>query len=357
MEKIRRFISYLLAGVIFAYIGYFLGQILLYGLPLRQFLSPEPVALATVAPSLAFGLFFTEIAVRSDPKKPKRFRQNLKRAKKSLLIALILGLISGIILGLVYLWVTTTSFEDATLRMINWLLVGLAVSLAEVGAWYELSIDVKELSRFFERLGISVIFSLLATFFAFSIFEGLRGKGDISNLKTFEDPIGYVILGVFLCLALGFLTSPSYLPALRAGAGFENIGKPTDKGKIVQLSFVGKFQDKGDDFIDEGLSIKLKISGKNRFTSQEILIGSSDNCHLKLKNAPDVLATLIVTRKETTLKANRDSFDKVYHNGRQLTDTLPQILQDNDILTFYCDDAKTDFYRFAYYNRFWDPFS
>ena len=46
-----------------------------------------------------------------------------------------------------------------------------------------------------------------------------------SALKAIEDPLGFAILGLLLGLTFGLSNSPSYMAALRAGAGFEYTGE------------------------------------------------------------------------------------------------------------------------------------
>ena len=120
------------------------------------------------------------------------------------------------------------ALEASHVRAIGWLLIGLAVGLAEGLTWRWRSVEAGDSKRFWQRLFTSTIASIVGAGVASLIFEWVRQEfGPIPDeLKPWEDLVGFSLLGGLLGVVLSFATSPSFMAALRAGAGFEYIAPP-----------------------------------------------------------------------------------------------------------------------------------
>jgi hypothetical protein len=180
--------------------------------------------------------------------------------------------------------------------------------------------------------------------------------------KAAEDPIGFSLLGLLLGLAFSITNSPSYLAALRAGAGFEYQGEKVDPieadsvsteesqiPRIKTLKFVSNSELKD---IEEGLSIQLPNQGK-------VAIGSNEEAEIYIPGISPEAAILELKQRETVLIPNSKFFKTITINGEPLRSAQKVSLKHNYILAFYSlkQDGQNEekIYRFVYYNRFLDP--
>lgn len=353
---------YILAGITSALIGWNLGQVFLTDLGLLKPF-PELVLFPCIALSLAVAMVFTEIFI-SSPTRPKLcWRITLLPISIAAGLGILAGLISGGIAQIVLL--PQIRFDTRILRIVCWLFIGTSTGIAEGVTWRWHSIEAGDKKRFWQRFKTSVIASTAASLAAALIFEILRQIGAFPPaFKGIEDPIGFSILGMLLGLAFSQSTSPSYMAALRAGAGFEytekndddelgssNIGLayPMIDKQEAKLKFVS---DSKSARIEEGLSIQLPDIGTIR-------IGSADKANIKIPGLPLHVADLEVKAREAILKPNPKFYSNIEVNGDRLTSRKDIPLKHNYVLTFYPKDEDTtdeeNFYRFVYYNRFLDP--
>jgi len=225
-----RIYFYTLAGIASALIGWNLGQFILTDQGFLKQL-PEIVLFPCIAVSLAVGMVFTEIFI-SNPTRPKL---NLRIAGFPIIVAGGLGLLAGLIAGGIseILFLPLIRVPTPIVRTLGWLLIGSSTGIAEGLTWRWRSIEAGDRKRFRKRFWTSVSGSIAASLAAALIFEMLRQllPDLMQALKGAEDPIGFSILGILLGFVFSVSTSPSYMAALRAGAGFEYTGP-----EIVKLS-------------------------------------------------------------------------------------------------------------------------
>lgn len=372
-----RIYFYLLAGIISALLGWNIGQFFLTDLGiLKQF--PEVVLFPCIAISLAIGMVINEIFI-SNPTRPKI---NFRTAKIPLLIALLLGLVFGSVAGVFsqILFLPQNNVPTPLIRTFGWLVIGVSVGLAEGLTWRLRSIEAGDSKRFWQRFKISLLGASFASLVAALLFELVRSflagiasdPETVSNLRAIEDPIGFSILGLFLGLFFSISNSPSYMVALRAGAGFEYTGENyqgyededqySDNNdsyaalqnishpyiEIPKLKFVSSQQDK----IEEGLSIQLPSQGI-------IKIGSAKKAQICIPGLPLHCADLELKPREAILYPNPRYYRTIEVNGKHLGTNNPIALKHNYLLTFHPKEQDgfnhEKFYRFVYYNRFLDP--
>ena len=358
-----RIYLYLLAGITSALLGWNLGQIFLTDLGfLQQF--PEVVLFPCIAISLASGMVLNEIFI-SNPTRPKR---SFYTARVPLLIALGLGLLAGLVAGGIsqILFLPQIPVPTPIVRSLGWLFIGSSVGLAEGLTWKWHSMEAGDSKRFWHRFKISLIGGITASLVAAVLFEFIHSCFDElpSSLKAIEDPLGFSILGLLLGLAFGLSNSPSYMVALRAGAGFEYTGENFDDDiephrshsvpnypRIV-TSVLKFISDGEEEKIEEGLSIQLPSKGK-------LIIGSSPEAHIQIPGLPHMAADLELKARQTSLIPNNRHYRSIEVNGDRLSSRRAVILKHNDLLTFHPKDQhesdEEKFYRFVYYNRFLDP--
>jgi hypothetical protein len=351
---------YILAGITSALIGWNIGQIFLTDLGLlKQF--PEVVLFPCIAASLAIGMVLTEVLISS----PTRPKLSLQIAVIPVMIAMGFGILSGLVTGGIsqIVLLPQIRFDTRILRIVCWLLIGSSIGLAEGITWRWHSIEAGDRKRYRKRLLTSLTGSIIASLSAALIFEILRQIGAFPPaFKGIEDPVGFSILGMLLGFVFSISTSPSYMAALRAGAGFEYTGpkyedfdpKANTNSKFYpridtsQLKFVS---DSEADEIEEGLSIQLPTQGKIR-------IGSSEKANIRIPGLPKHAAELEIKTREAILVPNPKFYRTIEVNGDRLGSRRKIHLRHNYLLTFYpldqnpFDDEKI--YRFVYYNRFLD---
>ena len=348
----------ILAGITSALIGWNIGQFVLSDLsqafPILQFFKQfsEIVLFPAVAASLATGLVLNEIFLSN----PTRLKANFKIAFLPVTIAAGLGILSGLIAGVLVqiLFLPQIHTPASLVRVLGWLCIGSTVGFAEGWTWRWRSIEAGNRKRFHQRLRNSIIFGSLASLAAAFLFEVIRKSfGEFpSTFAGLEDPLGFSILGALLGIAFSITSSPSYMVALRAGAGFEyteyaGLDSVSPRIETKHLKFV---TDSEAEQIEEGLSIQLPANGK-------LTIGSGPEDHIFIPGLRPAVAQLELKPRETTLIATTPLED-IAINGEALT-SRRKILKHNYVLTFYSTDAAKsygkEFFRFVYYNRFLDP--
>jgi hypothetical protein len=366
---------YILAGITSALLGWNIGQLFLSDFGLFDFLAkiglfPEIILFPCIAISLAMGCIANEIFL-SNPTRPKISWRTLP---DPLFIAFIIGIIFGLVAGGIYQIFLTPEIAvpPFIVRVCGWLIVGASVGSAEGLSWRWRSIQAGNPKYFRKRLFLSIATAIIASFIAASAFELLRKvQGTMPvTFKTYEDPLGFAILG--LCLGIAFSITnftPSYLPALRAGSGFEYSGEEYDDIGTSQTvpiqkypkidSSILKFISHPDhdiidhDIIEEGLSMELPDEAT-------IHIGSDNKAQIWLPHIPLDTASIKIKGKKAVLVPNPRVYDSIAINGRRLSDRRNIDLKHNSVLTFYTNTQDDnieipEYYRMVFYNRFFDP--
>ncbi len=363
-----RIYLYILAGITSALIGWNIGQVFLSDLGLlKRF--PEMVLFPCIAISIAVGMVINEIFI-SNPTRPKLC---LRKAIIPFFIALGLGAVLGLVSGGIsqILFIPQLKIPAPIIRVVGWLIIGISVGLTEGLTWRWETVEAGDPKRFWRRFTVSLIGASFASLVAAILFEFLRTK--LTEMPPFlqaaEDPLGFAILGLLLGLTFSLTNSPSYLVALRAGAGFEYTGdtffdeeeansqpqktiKLLPSYPVIQTNILSFVSDSEQEKIEEGLSIRLPAKGK-------ITIGSDPDSHVFIPDIPLHIADLEIQKRETFLIPNPRFFRLIALNGNRLGGSQKKItLKHNNLITFYPKDAEfttNKIYRFVYYNRFFDP--
>lgn len=364
-----RIYLYLLAGITSALIGWNIGQFFLADIGLFTQV-PEIILFPCLAISLAIGMVMNEIFI-STPTRPKL---SLKIVRIPIIIATGLGLIAGLIAGGIsqVLFLPQIPVPATVVRILSWLLIGASVGLAEGLTWWWHSMEAGDSKRFRRRLTTSIAGAMGASLTAALLFELIRlllgaisETGLSSEFRAIEDPLGFSLLGLLLGLTFSITNSPSYMAALRAGAGFEYqeqgnyfaddaplvTNEDHDSSRIdpTLLKFVSNSE---IEEIEEGLSIQLPPTGK-------ITIGSGEEDHIYLPNLKPQTATLMLEHRKTWLISDSKSYRNIEVNGSWLHSRKKILLKHNFIVTFHTlekdEFGETQIYRFVYYNRFLDP--
>lgn len=356
-----RIYLYILAGITSALIGWNIGQFILGDLGLLKSI-PEIVLYPCIAISLAIGMIMNEIFVSS----PTRPKLSLKNSFFPVLIALGLGIFTGLIAGIFsqILLLPQIPIPAFIVRIFSWVLIGGSVGFAEGYTWRWHSIEAGNKKRFKQRLKNSIVAASIASLIAALLFELIRlPLGQMpTDFKRVEEPLGIAVLGMLLGLGLSYSTSPSYLAALRVGAGFEYTGETYDSidSSIINedkpypkidnsLNFVSKAN---SDEIEEGLSIQLPETGK-------ITIGSDEDASIQIPGIPPQVADLNLQNREAFLIPDSKFFYTIKVNNEPLRSAKEISLKHNYVLTFQTLEQdelnEKKIYRFVYYNRFLDP--
>ena len=370
---------YILAGITSALLGWNIGQLFLSDFGLSTLLDKSEIPifddiilLPCIAISIAIGSVANEIFL-SNPTRPKI---SLRTLPAPLFIAFSIGILSGLIAGGIsqILLAPEIAISPFIVRVCSWLLVGVSVGFAEGLSWRWRSIQAGNPKYFRKRLFLSMITASIASLIAAIAFELLRQiQGSMpASFKSYEDPFGFAILG--LCLGIAFSITnftPSYLPALRAGSGFEYSGEEYDDIGTSQTvpiqkypkidSSILKFIIHPDhdiidhDIIEEGLSMELPDEAT-------IQIGSDNKAQIWLPHIPLDTASIKIKGKKAVLVPNPRVYDSIAINGRRLSYRRNIDLKHNHVLTFYTDAQNQDdefeapeYYRMVFYNRFFDP--
>ena len=350
---------YILAGLPSALIGLSIGQFFVEDLGLLNNTAEELIIFPCVAISLAVGLVLNEIFLST----PTRAKLNFRLAPVPLGIAAALGLVFGLLAGAIaqILFLPQLNIPAALIRTIGWLCIGSSVGFAEGFTWRWRSIEAGNKRRFYQRLKTSIIAGSAAGLVAALLFELLRavlGSG-LQSMAGIEDPIGFSILGSLLGLAFALSVSPSYMVALRAGAGFEFFDRklvPDDEvlPPAPRINNSLNFISSEIIEIEEGLSIQLPEVGKGK-------VGSASDADIYIPNIAERAAQIELRARTAIIQALDDD---IVVNGERLGAQQSAALKHNHILTFHAnlppennDDSlyRKAFYRFVYYNRFLDP--
>lgn len=377
-----RYYFYVITGITSALIGWNIGEFFATDLGLLlEAQMKEIIIFPCVAISLAMGMVLNEIFI-SNPIRPTLC---IRKALIPLLFALGLGIVFGLAGGGLYQLLFYLQQPPSLVRIFSWLFVGFCVGVAEGLSWSWYSIEAGNSKRFRQRLITSVLGACGASILAALIFEFLANLDVISPelLGQLDDPLGFSLLGILLGLTFAFTNSPSYLAALRAGAGFEfrrkmpHFGsistqliesKPAIDSSVIQ--FVGKGNKSGnpvdedglDNFLDdhfrniqEGLSIQLP--GKGR-----VNIGSENNkkAHIILPNISTYVGCIHMEGCNGKLYPSPASYETIWINGEKCDSDDPKILKHGTVIKICQVNEQGDineekFYRFVYYNRFLDP--
>ena len=367
---------YILSGITSALLGWNIGQLFLSDFGLFNLLAevgifPEIILFPCIAISLAMGSIANEIFL-SNPTRPKI---SLRTLPAPLFIAFIIGIIFGLVAGGIYqiFLAPEIAVPPFIVRICGWLIVGASVGSAEGLSWRWRSIQAGNPKYFRKRLFLSMITASIASLIAAIAFELLRQiQGSMpASFKSYEDPFGFAILG--LCLGIAFSITnftPSYLPALRAGSGFEYSGEEYDdidprrtvlsrdyprinSSLLKFISYRSQYKYDNDYKIEEGLSMELPDQGIIR-------IGSANQAQICLPHLPLHAADIRLKRKNAILFPNPRFFDTVAINGTRLSSSRNIDLKHNYVLTFYTNAQDDNIevpecYRMVFYNRFFDP--
>lgn len=376
---------YILSGITFASVGWNISQSIIDAVEwFQQF--PEIPQSVCVAASLSAGTVLTEIFLSN----PTRFKLNLRRLGSPLMTAIGLGSVIGLVAGIVSQLLLSPEIRQflfflgstPVVRTIRWMIIGIAVGIAESSTWKSQSVESGKKSRSQQRFKNNIVAGITAGAVAAIFFEVIKFvfKSSLEEFKEdfqtkynfsflgFENFFGLLLLGVVLGVAFYFAISPSYLAALRAGEGFEYSIYNEEPAKInkqnsvkikdrnnnnketgYKLEFVS---DDSSDTIEEGLSIQLPSRGN-------ISIGSGKNVYIRILGLPPHIADLDIEERVTYLTPNSIHFRQISINGSELNSANKVSLKHNSIITFYCEpnkrkDGKKRF-RFVFYNRFLDP--
>jgi hypothetical protein len=362
-----RIYFYLLAGITSPLIGWNLAQIFITDLGLlKRF--PEIILFPCVAVAIALGMILNEIFI-SNPTRPKLCCQ---KAVIPCFIALALGIIFGLLSGIIsnILFLPQLNISAPLIRIIAWLIIGFSVGLTEGLTWRWQTVEAGDYKRFWRRFIISVIGASMASLTAALIFEFVRNQlTEIPPiLRSYEDPLGFMILGLLLSLTFSFTNSPSYMIALRAGAGFEYTGEDlftdimdnedvpiTVKLKpsypLINTHILSFVSNSEQDKIEEGLSIKVADNGK-------ITIGSAPDSDIFIPDIPEQVGVLEIRYRETFLIPHQRFYRLIAVNGFRLSSPRKIRLKHNNLIALFPREEEYNsdkIYRFVYYNRFFDP--
>ena len=380
--KLLRIWLYIIAGITFPLIGWNIGELLVTDLGLGQEAQiKEIIIFPSVSISLAIGMVVNEIFVSN----PGRFKLCLRKMIVPVLMALGLGIVFGLAGGGIYQLLFYLKQEASLVRMCSWIFIGLCVGLAEGLSWSWYSIEAGNKKRFVQRLVASISSAVIASLLAAFIFEWFRRSDLIErqSLGQLDDPIGFSLLGLMVGLTFAFTNSPSYLAALRAGAGFEfkrhistidtGATKPIEKKPSIDhstIQFVGKGNttyDANDNDglglplndtylnIQEGLSIQLPGKG-------QVNIGSEKNqkAQIILPGVAIHVGFIKMEGRNAYFAPNAKFYESVYINGEAFDLPEPKTLKHGSVIKICKLNEEggineEEFYRFVYYNRFLDP--
>ena len=350
-----RIYFYTIFGSAAALIGWGLSQLIFidlakfFGQPALP-IKPDFVLLPLVAICLAVAMVATEIFLSN----PTRAKANRRVLPTYLWRVIGLGTLAGLIASSLTWILYQTNTPDWIVRMTSWSLVGLFTGIGEGISWRMRSIEGST-NKANQRVQRSILFGFGAGFGAAVLLEVLRKT---IQLKGYEDPIGFLILGCLLGLALSFATAPTYLVALRAGEGFESIqpdvfqldakeGFPSLNGDVYfesrnnkknldlprinnleDLKFLGSSKP-NPRYIEKGDSIKLP----DDLDPKQFLIGSARNADIYLPDIPQKAAYLEIDRRRVTITPLAGAVVEV--DSQEIYDGEEFRLKRNQSITIY----------------------
>lgn len=353
-NTLARINFYVLSGIISALIswslGYFILDLMKLYLPQNLYfnLPPYSILLVIVTPSIATAMVVAEIFLSN----PTHHKANWRILSRAILRPVITaGLICGLVLSLLNWLLLESNWYGLIVKMISWGLIGLFVGLADSVSWSFYSIEGTG-SKVKQRIAQSALLGVTT-----GLLSALFGEATHRALGKYQEPVGFLLLGACLGLALSFTARPSYQVALRAGQGFEAVKPKKIVGSRVAQKLRPRLQNESlkfipddDDFkhIEEGLSIQLPLK-----TPKPIIIGSSQDADIYIPHIPSKCASLQFKDGNLVLRALANEAVRVQQ--RQVPERKTIILRHNQILTLYHEDDTEKFYRFVFYNRFLDP--
>lgn len=340
-----RILIYTIFGIFSALIGWNISQIVLLNSPLATLnINPDFILLPIIAISITGAMIATEIFL-SNPTRYKANKRILPRYGKG---AIITGSIGGLIAATISSILYQTNVPSVIVRVIAWSLIGLFIGLGEAISWRFRSVERG--TRKAKRRVVKVsLFGLVAGLTAALYIEIIR---QLLTLAGYEDPIGFLILGLLLGVWFSQVTSPTYQVALRAGQGFEAVDpiyidkdkeQPCLNSTKVRFVSIDNF-----DYIEEGLSIQLPSK-----TTQPIIIGSSQQADILIPTLPELAAAIEIHKHHAILKCL--THQSVEVQAKLLTEGKKITLRHNHILTLFHAHDEDKYYRFVFYDQFLDP--
>ncbi|MDJ0579199.1 hypothetical protein [Crocosphaera sp.] len=318
---------------------------------------PDFILLPILAPCLTVSMIVATIFLSN----PTHGRSNKRTLPRYVKIALAIGWFAGLLAATISWVLYQTTISDSFVRLVGWSILGTATGLAEGLSWYYLDKEAigQSKKKTLNRIKKATSLGLLAGIIAAVLVELIR---IIVDLGGGEDPLGFIILGIALGICINFAANPTYKIALRAGEGFETIDPKKESSESLQrpkprinhpeLKFApAKFERKN--VIQEGLSIPLP-----KTLEKPIIIGSGKNAHIYLPGVPEETAELIIDEDGVKICPQQDNMVQI--QGARLSDGAEEPLRHNQILTFYheTDEESSEdekYYRFVFYNQFYEP--
>ncbi|NES18480.1 MAG: hypothetical protein F6K41_06030 [Symploca sp. SIO3E6] len=343
---------YFWIGIIASIFGWSVAQFLVVDLRpfwentnLTFFLKfPYTVRFVIITSFLAIGIVKAEVFLSH----PTRIKAGLRIIRWPLFMAISSAILSGLLSALISYLLKLSPLPAFFIRLVDWILIGIAVGFAEGTSWYLRSLVKEELDvqQVQKRLFTSCLMGLLGSITAFIISERYLN----------QDLISFMLLGGLLGGALSVTSSPSSQPALRAGEGFEPTRSNSESGKNLirgKLKFANNSRTRK---IEEGLSIELPKKG-------EVLIGSDSEAQIYISDLPQHSAKISIDNDGVwifpcdtngiTMKNRQLLIEPCINPEEQGGEKL----RHNQIITFKTQ-SNTEIrkhVRFVYYDRFLDP--
>ena len=335
---------------------------------------------------------------------PTRLKQGWKVLKWPLIIAIIASILGASLSGIMSFVFKLTGLPAWTIRLIDWLIIGLVIGFAEGITWFLRTLSklvlsqttrgVKnDINKVINHFVKSILFSLVVSFIVFAFSERI--------IK--QDILSFILLGSLLGFLLSFTESPNTQFALKAGYGFEriaggnttinNINSKTDKDHGLKFVYVPSKNKSMT--IEEGLSIELPKTGN-------IIIGSDiEQADIIVSDLPHKIATIETDGRKATIKncsnnilkklpseivikpreavnnttpnpyaaafnntsnqpenhpPNLDKDSDLDKDSESIDDSNETELYHNTIITLYTKNQDSRKYvRFVFYDRFLDP--
>ena len=372
----RSIYFHIISGIFSAIIGWNLSQ--LFWLDIGKLLNqeksafdtislpPDIIVLTITAASIAVGMVITEIFVSNPTKhrlnRKEIFSVNPARNRSQTLphfwLAVLCGLGAGLISALLAWWLYGTPLPGRWVRVINWVIIGLSVGLAEGLSWRSRSME-GETKRANQRLFKSIALGVVAGLIAALIVEGVRPQLKTSGLAGYEDVISFSILGAALGFGLSLAAAPSYAVALRAGAGFEKTAEMEDfwddpDADLPRIMDGNRLQIVTEDDpstpLEENLSIQLPYYTKKK---EPIMIGGYTDVDIYLPGIPNRCASLSVNNRVVEIQCLATG--KVQINRTLMKERQKKSLRHGQIITLLRKDNPDKYYCFCFYDTLYDP--